>query len=152
MISLNGKVVVVTGGSRGIGAALAAPLRNRGAKLVLAARGETRGADLSVACDVTNERDRAELIRQTLDRFGRLDCLINNAGRGSYHKASEAPLDDARSLFELNFFAPLHLAQLAMPHLKASRGTLVNVISIAGQISLPWLPVYSASKFALASV
>ena len=56
------------------------------------------------------------------------------------------------SLFELNFFAPLALAQLAAPYLRRTRGTVVNVSSIAGQISLPWLPVYSASKFALAAI
>jgi short-subunit dehydrogenase len=87
-----------------------------------------------------------------VERFGRIDALINNAGRGSYYPVSDAPLDDARSLFELNFFAPFHLAQLATPWLRKSRGTLVNVNSIAGQISLPWLPVYSASKFGLAAL
>ena len=90
--------------------------------------------------------------RKTAARWGRIDILINNAGRGSYYTASTAPLDEARALFELNFFAPLALSQLAVPYLRRTRGTMVNVSSIAGQISLPWLPVYSASKFALAAI
>ena len=109
-------------------------------------------ADLVVAGDLTVPAVRAALVAQTLERFGCIDALINNAGRGSYFTASKTPLEEAHSLFELNFFAPFHLAQLAAPWLCKSQGTLVNVNSIAGQISLPWLPLYSASKFALASL
>ena len=108
--------------------------------------------DLIVPGDLTSEAVRRSIIGKTAERFGRIDALINNAGRGSYYGVSDAPLNDARSLFELNFFAPLHLAQLATPLLCQARGTLVNIGSIASQISLPWLPVYSASKFALASL
>jgi short-subunit dehydrogenase len=156
--SLEGKVVILTGASQGIGACLAAALRSRGAKLVLAARDESRmrasasPEDVIVAGDLTAEETRGRIVDCAVERFGRIDILINNAGRGSYYKPSDAPLDDARSLFELNFFAPLHLAQLAAPFLCRTHGMLVNVGSIAGQISLPWLPVYSATKFALASL
>ncbi len=158
MISLEGKVFIVTGASDGVGAKLAVLLRRRGAKLALNARNEARmraaaaPEDLIIAGDLRRDETRAAIVERTAERFGRLDCLINNAGRGSYYSPSGAPLDDARDLFELNFFAPLHLAQLAGPLLAESRGTLVNVASIAAQISLPWLPIYSASKFALASL
>jgi short-subunit dehydrogenase len=153
-----GTIVIITGASEGIGAQLAMQLRRKGARLVLAARSEAklRAAagpdDLVVPGDLTLDRVRSAVIAETVERFGRIDALINNAGRGSYYAPSLAPLDDARSLFELNFFAPLHLAQLATPYLRESKGTLVNVGSIASQISLPWLPIYSASKFALASL
>ncbi|MES1260208.1 MAG: SDR family NAD(P)-dependent oxidoreductase [Acidobacteriota bacterium] len=153
-----GAVVIITGASEGIGAELASQLRRKGAKLVLAARSEAkmrRAAgpdDLIVPGDLTSDAVRRSLIAQAAERFGRIDALINNAGRGSYYRVSEAPLDDARDLFELNFFAPLHLAQLATPLLCQAQGTLVNIGSIASQISLPWLPLYSASKFALASL
>jgi short-subunit dehydrogenase len=158
LTSLEGKVLIVTGASDGIGAQLAIALRKRGAKLVLNARNEARiraaaaPGDLVLAGDLMLEDTRAALVRGAVERFGKIDVLINNAGRGSYYAPSNAPLEDARSLFELNFFAPLHLAQLATPFLRDSKGVLVNVASIAAQISLPWLPVYSASKFALASL
>jgi short-subunit dehydrogenase len=158
MDSLNGKVVIVTGASEGIGAQLAALLQKRGARLSLNARNEDKLAavaasgDLVVPGDVTDSAVRCAIVGKTVERWGRIDVLINNAGRGSYYTASTTPIDEARALFELNFFAPLELAQLAVPHLRQSRGTLVNVSSIAGQISLPWLPVYSASKFAVAAI
>ncbi len=162
MGSLDGKVIIVTGASEGIGARLTAALRQRGARLVLAARNEAnlsaaaRPGDLIVPGDLTQDVVRAAAIAQTVERFGKIDILINNAGRGSYYSATRAatatPLDEARAVFELNFFAPLALTQLAAPWLRQTRGTVVNVSSIAGQISLPWLPVYSASKFALAAV
>lgn len=158
MDSLNGKVVIVTGASEGLGAHLAAVLRKRGAHLSLIARNEAKLAavaapgDLVVPGDLTDDSVRSALIAQTVARWGRIDVLVNNAGRGSYYSAFTAPIEEARAVFELNFFAPLALAQLAGPYLRHSRGTLVNVSSIAGQISLPWLPVYSASKFALAAI
>jgi uncharacterized protein len=158
MDSWNGKVIILTGASEGIGAHLAGVLRKRGAHLVLNARNETKLAaaaapdDLVVAGDITDDSVRSAVIAKTVARWGQIDILINNAGRGSYYSASSTPLDDARALFELNFFGPLALAQLALPYLRQTRGTVVNVSSIAGQISLPWLPVYSASKFALAAL
>jgi short-subunit dehydrogenase len=153
-----GKVIIITGASDGIGAQLAAQFRSKGARLVLSSRNEAKlhaasgPDDLVVAGDLTVESVRESLIERTLKRFGCIDALINNAGRGSYYLPSASPLGEVRSLFELNFFAPFHLAQLATPSLCLSKGTLVNVNSIAGQISLPWLPLYSASKFALASL
>jgi len=152
------RVYIVTGASDGIGERLATLLRSRGARLVLSGRNAVRlharagPKDLVFPGDLTVEATRVALVERTIERFGQLDGLINNAGRGSYYRPSQAPLEDARSLFELNFFAPLHLAQLATPWLVKSRGSLVNIGSIASQISLPWLPIYSASKFALASL
>jgi short-subunit dehydrogenase len=158
MDSLRGKVVVITGASEGIGARMAAILRERGALLSLVARNENRlreaaGADaLMVAGDVTQAAVRADVIRQTTGRWGRIDILINNAGRGSYYSVFNTPPDETRAVFELNFFAAVEMAQLAAPWLRETRGTLVNISSIAGQIPLPWLPYYSASKAALASI
>jgi short-subunit dehydrogenase len=158
MGSLQGKVVIVTGASEGIGASLVAALRQRGALLALVARTESNlravagPDDLIVPMDLTRDSIRHTIVEKTVARWGRVDVLINNAGRGSYFSPSNSPLDDARSLFDLNFFAPFHLAQLATPWLRQTQGTIVHVGSIAGQISLPWLPIYSASKFALASI
>jgi len=156
--SVSNKVVIVTGASEGVGAHLAAALQKRGALLSLIARNRdkllsvARSEDLAIFGDLTVESVRAELIAKTLERWGRIDVLINNAGRGSYYSACTTPMDEARAVFELNFFAPLDLVRLAAPHVRQTRGTVVNISSIAGQISLPWLPVYSASKFALAAI
>lgn len=156
--SLSGKIAIVTGASDGIGARLAIALRARGARLALVARNEEKlkavagPEDLVIPCDLTQDAAHAPVIDRTIARFGQIDILINNAGRGSYYNAIDTPLDDARSMFDLNFFAPFHLAQLAAPSLRKTKGTLVNVSSIAGQMSLPWLAVYSSSKFALASL
>ena len=139
--SLSGKIAVITGASEGIGARLAASLRTRGARLALVARREDKlkavaaADDLVIPCDLTQDATRATVIDRTIERFGRIDILINNAGRGSYYSAIDNPLDDARNLFDLNFFAPFHLAQLAAPWLRETQGTLVNVSSIAGQMS-----------------
>src|ERR1700688_1558911 len=109
MDSLEGKIVIVTGASQGIGSRLAATLRSRGARLVLTARNETglRAAagsgDLIIAGDLTNGATRVSIVDQAIARFGRIDVVINNAGRGSYHAPSTSPLEDARGMFELNF-------------------------------------------------
>jgi len=158
MESLQNKVVIVTGASEGVGACLTTLLRKRGAHLALVARREDklRGVagpdDLILPCDLVQDAGRSAIVDKTVERWGRVDALINNAGRGSYYSATETPLDDARGLFDLNFFAPFHLAQLAAPWLKKSKGTLVNVSSIGGQMTLPWLPLYCSSKFALTSL
>jgi short-subunit dehydrogenase len=156
--SVSNKVVIVTGASEGIGAHVAAILQKRGAHLALIARNREKlsaiasAGDLAIAGDLTDSAVRAELIARTMDRWGRIDVLINNAGRGSYYSACTTPMEEARAVFELNFFAPLDLVRLAAPYVRQTRGAIVNVSSIAGQISLPWLPVYSASKFALAAI
>jgi short-subunit dehydrogenase len=158
MDSLKGKAVIITGASEGIGACLAAALQKQGAQLCLTARNEARLSavagrdDLIVPGDITVDSVRSAIITKSVARWGKIDILINNAGRGSYYTAATTPLDEARALFELNFFAPFALSQLAIPWLRKNGGTVVNVSSIAGQISLPWLPVYSASKFALAAI
>jgi short-subunit dehydrogenase len=158
MDSLEGKVVIITGASEGIGACLTSALRKRGARLTLVARNGLKlqsmagPDDLVVAGDLTDDSVRTVVIANTIERRGRIDVLINNAGRGTYYSATTTPLVEARALFELNFFAPFSLVQLAAHELRKTRGTIVNVSSIAGQISLPWLPVYSASKFALTAI
>lgn len=160
-ILFGGKVVIITGASEGIGAHLAKQFLKAGAKVTITARNERRLREVAVTLpenclvlpgDLIESETRSAAVVKTVERWGRVDVLINNAGRGSYFPPSAAPVDDARALFDLNFFAPLALAQLATPYLRESRGTLVNICSIAAQIPLPWLPIYSASKAALASL
>ncbi len=92
--------------------------------------------DIVIPCDLTRDDGRAAIIEQTAARWNRVDVLINNAGRGSYFSPLTSPLDDARSMFDSGFLRALSdLAQLAAPWLK-TKGTIVNVSSIASQISL----------------
>jgi short-subunit dehydrogenase len=156
---IDGKVVLITGASEGIGAACAAAFRKRGARLSLVARSQEKlqaagGPDAVItAGDVTLPETREAAVAATLARFGAIDILVNNAGMGSYDPAWSTPMADARRLFELNFFAPLALTQLVAPHMRAqSSGVIVNISSVAGKATLPWLTLYSATKYALCSL
>jgi len=156
---IDGKVALITGASEGIGAACAAVFAKRGARLSLVARSEEKlraagGPEAVVtAGDLTQPEVRERAVAATIERFGAIDILINNAGMGLYDPAWRAPMADARHLFELNFFAPLALAQLVAPHMRQRRsGVIVNVSSLAGRMTLPWLTLYSASKYALCSL
>src|SRR5262249_19440074 len=110
---IDSKVVLITGASQGIGAACARQFRKRGARLSLTARSEDRlkalaGADdVVTAGDLTDAEIRSRAVDRTLERFGVIDILINNAGIGMYAPAWKAPLEEVHRMFELNFFAPL---------------------------------------------
>ena len=156
---IESKVVLITGASQGIGAACAAEFARAGARLSLTARtGEglrkTASPDaLLTVGDVTSDSDRRRIVDRTVERFGAVDILINNAGAGLYLPSWNAPLEEARWLMELNFFAVLALTQLVTPHMRARRnGMIVNVSSVAGKVPLPWMTLYSASKYALGAL
>jgi short-subunit dehydrogenase len=156
--------IIITGASMGIGRALALAWAERGATLVLSARGKDvlqdvareaeakGGRAIAVAGDVTDEGHRVELVERAVREGGSLDVLVNNAGRGYYAEALNIEVDAMRDLFELNVFAPLRLTQIAAPHLEATRGTVVMMSSIAGVIASPKYAAYSGSKFALEAV
>ncbi|MEX2261730.1 MAG: SDR family NAD(P)-dependent oxidoreductase [Bryobacteraceae bacterium] len=153
---IQGKVALITGASEGIGAACVEEFRKRGARLSLVARNEEKlrqvgGAEACIAAgDITQPETRERALARTLERFGSVDILINNAGIGMYAPAWKAPMAEVRRMFELNLFAPLELVQLVAPHMRErGSGTIVNVSSMAGQMTLPWFTLYSASKFAL---
>ncbi|HXS96989.1 MAG TPA: SDR family NAD(P)-dependent oxidoreductase [Candidatus Limnocylindrales bacterium] len=157
-MTLEGKVVLITGASQGIGAACAAEFARAGARLSLTARNESAlrlnspPDALLTAGDLTDPAHRARLIAATLDRYNGIDILINNAGAGLYGPSWSAPEDEVRALLELNFFVPLALARLAIPHMRERHGgMIVNIGSIAGKMTLPWMNLYSASKYALGS-
>jgi short-subunit dehydrogenase len=156
---IDGKVALITGASAGIGAACAAEFARAGAKVSLCARSEEglrrAGGEqaLITAGDLTDESARRRVVERTLERFGAIDILINNAGSGMYIPSWEAPEAEVRRMMELNFFALLGLIQLVVPHMRARRsGTIVNVGSIGGKIVLPWMTVYSASKYAVGAL
>jgi short-subunit dehydrogenase len=158
-MQIKGSVVLITGASQGIGAACAQAFEERGARLSLVARDGAKLAavggpgTIRTAGDITQEEVRRQAVTRTIAEFGAIDILINNAGIGLYAAASNVSMEDARRLFELNFFAPLALTQLVVPHMqKRKRGTIVNISSIAGKVTLPWFTLYSVSKFALGSL
>ena len=157
-MKLDGKVVLITGASQGIGKACAAEFARAGARLSLSGRDEKRLHDaardaLITAGDITKEETRRLLVERTLERYGAIDVLINNAGVGSYLPSWDTPLEEARALMELNFFAVLGLTQMVAVHMRQRHsGMIVNVGSIAGKMTLPWMTLYSASKSAISTL
>jgi len=156
---IQGRVVLITGASEGIGAATAREFEKRGARLSLIARTSEKlasvgGPDtLRTTGDITNEETRRNVVERTVAHFGDIDILINNAGMGFYSPAWSAPMPETRALFELNLFAPLALTQLVVPYMRErKRGVIVNISSVAGKVTLPWFTLYSVSKFALGSL
>jgi short-subunit dehydrogenase len=156
---LQGKVVLITGASGGIGAACAAAFRARGAHIAAVARSAGKlaaaaGPDgLAIPGDITDPTLRRTAVKRTIERFGRIDVLVNNAGRGYYRPTCNAPMCEVEQLFALNFFAPLEMMQLVIPGMhRQGGGTIVNVGSIGGRVPLPWLSIYSASKYAIGAL
>ncbi|HZU28804.1 MAG TPA: SDR family NAD(P)-dependent oxidoreductase [Bryobacteraceae bacterium] len=157
---IDGKVALVTGASEGIGAACVRALRERGARVALTARSETNlravasETDLVIPGDLLVPEDRRRIVETTVDHFGQIDILVNNAGIGVYAPAHSAQMPQVRHMFELNFFAPLEMTQLVIPAMRrhGPGGSIVNVGSIAGKVTLPWFTLYSASKYALGSL
>ena len=158
-MNIKNKVVLITGASQGVGAACVESFRRRGAKLSLVARSEDKlrqlGGEDSVitAGDLTDPSVRQRAVESTVERFGSLDILINNAGVGLYRPTWLAELSDVNAMMDLNLMVPIALIQLAVPHMaRQQSGVIVNVGSIGGKVTLPWLTLYSASKFALGSL
>jgi short-subunit dehydrogenase len=157
-MDLDGAVVIVTGASSGIGAATARLAAGRGAKAVLAARRADRinalSAELPDSLAVpTDLRDPAQIVRlldAALDRFGRVDVLINDAGQGLHVPVEQIRLEDLRAVTELNFYAPLLAMQAVIPTMrKQGGGAIVNVSSMTSRMVLPGVGGYSATKSAL---
>jgi len=158
---MKNKVVIITGASSGIGKALAFEMAGEGAKLVLAARRldklnvvakqlQDNGTEvLIVKADVSVEDDCKKLINETVNQFGKIDVLINNAGISMRAIFSEVDLDVLRRLMDVNFWGTVYCTKYALPHLVETKGSLVGVISIAGHVGLPGRSGYSASKFAV---
>jgi short-subunit dehydrogenase len=155
------KVVIITGASSGIGKALAIEMASRGARVVLAARSGEMLALLAaelvengtqavvVQADVSVEADCRKLVDTTVQTFGRIDVLINNAGISMRALFRDADLSVLRKLMEINFWGTVYCTKFALPYLLQSKGSVVGVSSIAGFKGLPGRTGYSASKFAM---
>ena len=151
-MTLEGKVAVVTGASRGIGAAVARSLDAHGVKLGLASRsGDDLGIEGAVAepCDVRDPEQIEALVQATVERFGRLNILVANAGVGAYGPFLDLSPAHLEEMIDVNLKGTLYAARAALPHLlEGGEGDVVTLASEAGRRGLPFEAVYCASKFA----
>jgi len=151
------QVVLITGASSGIGAALAREYDRRGARVALLARRvdriEALAAELrdarAIRCDVCEDASVEEAFAEALEAFGRLDVVIANAGVGVNGTVEDLELDDFRRQFETNVFGALRTAKAAIAPLRATRGRLGLVGSVSGYLSLPGTGAYAMSKFSV---
>ena len=159
MSYFNNKVVLVTGGSEGIGKALVDALLQLGAKVSTCGRNHDKlyrlqtsypGKPLRVQqADVSNEADCQKLVEDTVQTFGTLDILINNAGVSMRALFRDTDLDTLRKLMDINFWGTVYCTKFALPHIIKQKGTVVGVSSVAGYRGLPGRTGYNASKFAV---
>ena len=152
MTSLEGRVALVTGASRGIGAAVARSLAAEGVRLALASRsGDDLGLDDAVArrCDVRRPDDLEALVAEAVERFGGIDILVANAGVGAYGPFLDLPADQLEEMIDVNVKGTLYAVRAALPHLlESDAADIVTLASEAGRRGLPLEAVYCASKFA----
>ncbi|XP_072550191.1 17-beta-hydroxysteroid dehydrogenase 14 isoform X1 [Salminus brasiliensis] len=162
----SGKVAVVTGGSKGIGRGIVKVFVQNGAKVVFCARGEEVGkaleAELNAAgpgsclflsCDVSKEEDIKRLITVTVETFGRLDCLVNNAGWHPPHKPTdETTAEEFKDLLNLNLISYFLASKFALPYLRQTQGNIINVSSLVATIGQKHAAPYVATKGAIISM
>jgi short-subunit dehydrogenase len=159
--SLSNKVIIITGASSGIGKACALDFASYQCKLVLAARSmdklktvaeacKAMGAEvIPVSCDVAKEDDCKTLIDETINTFGTIDVLVNNAGISMRAIFEQTELNVIRRVMDINFWGTVYCTKYALPYILRQKGSVVGVSSIAGYKGLPGRTGYSASKFAI---
>lgn len=155
------KVVIITGGSSGIGKALAQVFGGRGSRILITGRNaadlsvaveELRGLGIDIhgfAADVSREEDNRNMAAEALRLFGRIDILINNAGITMRALFEDVDLDVVRKVMDINFYGVLYATKYCLPEIIRNKGSVIGISSIAGYRGLPARTGYSASKFAL---
>ena len=153
---LAGKIVIITGASSGVGEAAARAFSRAGATVVLAARSAQKIAELAkalgglaVPTDISRVGDLKALVEKTLATCGRIDVLVNNAATNARGAFDSIEAEAIAAIIDTNLKAPMLLTRFALPHLRQSRGVVVNVASIAGHVPLPGEAPYCASKWGL---
>ncbi|PTX21168.1 short-subunit dehydrogenase [Pontibacter mucosus] len=160
-IKMRDKVVLITGGTSGIGKALAFAFGREGAKVAISGRNQQNldqtsqelsaaGIDnLPVNADVSVEEQCQRMVQETVQKYGRLDVLINNAGISMRALFEDLDLDVLRKVMDINFWGTVYSTKYALPYIKQVKGSIVGISSIAGYRGLPARTGYSASKFAM---
>ncbi len=155
------KVVIVTGGSSGIGKALAVKFGTEGSKVVITGRKKdqldaaaadlaSRGIEaIAVVADASIEADCKRVVEAAVERFGRIDVLINNAGISMRALFEDLHLDVFRKVMEVNFYGTVYTTRYALPYILRSKGSIVGISSVNGRRATPERSAYSASKFAM---
>jgi len=155
------KVVIITGGSSGIGKALAEEFGKNGSKILITGRNKS-DLDLTVAelskkeitiagfqADVSREEDNEKMATEAIAKFGRIDVLINNAGITMRALFEDVAMDVVKKVMDINFYGALYATKACLPEILRNKGSVVGISSIAGYRGLPARTGYSASKFAL---
>ena len=161
-MNLQGKVAVITGASMGIGEAIAQLFLQEGAKVVLCARdlartqataqriGGTTENTLALTCDVSKREQVQQMFNAVVEKFGRVDVLVNNAGFGLNDSVEKLDIGQLRQMFDTNYFGVMECMQAVIPIMRRQgSGDIVNISSVSGHIAVPYMSGYGASKHAL---
>jgi short-subunit dehydrogenase len=163
-MDLNGKVVVITGASMGIGEAIGLEFVRHGASVVFSSREASRAEaarqrvgntqrTFATGCDVTKRSEIERMLQETLSRFKRVDVWVNNAGFGLMDAVASMDMRECRRMFDTNLFGVLDAMQVVAPVMKQQgSGCIINVASTAGHIAVPYMAAYCASKHALRAI
>jgi dehydrogenase/reductase SDR family member 7B len=155
------KVIIITGASSGIGKALAFAFGQEGAKIVITGRKKESLFDVSeeltkqgidnlpIVSDVSIESDNDDVVKKTIEKYGKIDVLINNAGISMRSMFEDCDVEVIKKVMDINFYGTVYATKYALPYIKATKGSIVGISSIAGYRGLPVRTGYSASKFAM---
>ena len=158
---MQNKVVIITGATSGIGRGCTEVFGREGAKIVFTGRDPKRMEEVKAILaaqgiehtghimDVSNEAENKRLVEDTIRKYGRIDIVINNAGISMRALFEDLDIDVFRKIMDINFFGTVYLTKYALPHILASRGTIVGVSSINGHRGTPARTAYTASKYAM---
>jgi short-subunit dehydrogenase len=158
---MHNQVIIITGGSSGIGKALALQYGQLGAHIVITGRNENKLQSateelkslgisiLGIPCDSSQEVETRLMINKVIDHFGKIDLLVNNAGISMRSMFEDVQIDVLKKVMDINFWGTVYATQAALPYLKESKGGIIGISSIAGYRGLPVRTGYSASKFAM---